>query len=34
MQKKNVIVFLTDQQRFDTTGVHGNPCGLSIRGLL
>lgn len=25
----NVIVFLTDQQRWDTTGVHGNPLGLT-----
>lgn len=23
-EKNNVIVFLMDQQRFDTTGVHGN----------
>lgn len=29
MRKPNVIVFLTDQQRFDTTGVHGNPMGLT-----
>lgn len=29
MKKYNVIVFLTDQQRFDTTGIHGNPCGLT-----
>ncbi len=28
-KKPNVIVFFTDQQRFDTTGVHGNPCGLT-----
>lgn len=27
--KNNVIVFFTDQQRADTTGVHGNPCGLT-----
>lgn len=27
--KNNVIVFLTDQQRFDTTGIHGNPCRLT-----
>lgn len=27
--KYNVIVFFTDQQRADTTGVHGNPCGLT-----
>ncbi|MDD4849327.1 MAG: sulfatase-like hydrolase/transferase [Gemmiger sp.] len=26
---KNVIVFFTDQQRYDTTGVHGNPDGLT-----
>lgn len=25
----NVIVFLTDQQRWDSTGVHGNPLGLT-----
>ncbi len=25
----NVIVFFTDQQRWDTTGVHGNPMGLT-----
>lgn len=29
MRKPNVIVFFTDQQRFDTTGVHGNPMGLT-----
>lgn len=29
MKKPNVIVFFTDQQRFDTTGVHGNPLGLT-----
>jgi len=32
MDKKprpNVIVFFTDQQRWDTTGVHGNPMGLT-----
>lgn len=28
-QKPNVIVFFTDQQRWDTTGVHGNPLGLT-----
>ncbi len=28
-KKPNVVVFFTDQQRFDTTGVHGNPCGLT-----
>lgn len=27
--KPNVIVFFTDQQRHDTTGVHGNPLGLT-----
>ena len=27
--KPNVIVFFTDQQRFDTTGVHGNPLELT-----
>jgi arylsulfatase A-like enzyme len=25
----NVIVFFSDQQRWDTTGVHGNPCDLT-----
>lgn len=25
----NVVVFFTDQQRWDTTGVHGNPLGLT-----
>jgi arylsulfatase A-like enzyme len=29
MSKPNVIVFFTDQQRWDTTGVHGNPLGLT-----
>ncbi|MDR6552911.1 sulfatase-like hydrolase/transferase [Paenibacillus qinlingensis] len=28
-KKPNVIVFFTDQQRFDTTGVHGNPLELT-----
>lgn len=28
-EKPNVIVFFTDQQRMDTTGVHGNPLGLT-----
>lgn len=28
-KKPNVIFFFTDQQRFDTTGVHGNPMGLT-----
>ena len=27
--KPNVIVFFTDQQRWDTTGVHGNPLDLT-----
>ncbi len=27
--KKNVIIFFTDQQRFDTLGVHNNPMGLT-----
>ena len=25
----NVVVFFTDQQRWDTTGAAGNPCGLT-----
>jgi arylsulfatase A-like enzyme len=29
MRKPNVIVFFTDQQRFDTTGLHGNPMDLT-----
>lgn len=29
MKKQNVVVFLTDQQRFDSTGAGGNPCGLT-----
>ena len=29
MPNSNVIVFFTDQQRADTTGVGGNPCGLT-----
>jgi arylsulfatase A-like enzyme len=29
MTKPNVIVFFTDQQRWDTTGVHGNPLDLT-----
>ena len=29
MGKPNVIVFFTDQQRHGTTGVHGNPMGLT-----
>ena len=29
MKKKNVIIFFTDQQRFDTMGLHGNPMGLT-----
>jgi len=28
-RKPNVIVFFTDQQRFDTTGLHGNPMDLT-----
>lgn len=28
-KKPNVIVFFTDQQRWDTTGLHGNPLGLT-----
>ncbi|MFZ7946357.1 sulfatase-like hydrolase/transferase [Neobacillus sp. 19] len=28
-KKPNVIVFFTDQQRWDTTGTHGNPLGLT-----
>lgn len=28
-QKPNVLVFFTDQQRWDTTGAHGNPMGLT-----
>ena len=28
-QKPNVIVFFTDQQRHDSTGVHGNPLNLT-----
>jgi arylsulfatase A-like enzyme len=27
--RPNVVVFYTDQQRWDTTGVHGNPLGLT-----
>jgi arylsulfatase A-like enzyme len=29
MKSPNVIVFFTDQQRWDTTGVHGNPLDLT-----
>ncbi|HEY8596682.1 MAG TPA: sulfatase-like hydrolase/transferase [Devosiaceae bacterium] len=29
MRRPNVIIFFTDQQRHDTTGVHGNPMGLT-----
>lgn len=29
MARPNVIVFFTDQQRFDTSGLHGNPMGLT-----
>lgn len=28
-KQPNVVVFLTDQQRWDTTGVHGNPLDLT-----
>lgn len=28
-KKPNVIVFFTDQQRWDTLGIHGNPCELT-----
>jgi arylsulfatase A-like enzyme len=28
-RRPNVVVFFTDQQRWDTTGVHGNPLGLT-----
>ncbi len=28
-KKPNVIVFFTDQQRWDTSGLHGNPMGLT-----
>lgn len=28
-RRPNVIVFFTDQQRWDTTGAHGNPLGLT-----
>ncbi|HUX22687.1 MAG TPA: sulfatase-like hydrolase/transferase, partial [Spirochaetia bacterium] len=28
-KRPNIVVFLTDQQRWDTTGVHGNPLGLT-----
>ena len=28
-RQPNVVVFFTDQQRWDTTGVHGNPLGLT-----
>ncbi len=27
--KPNVLVFFTDQQRWDSTGIHGNPMGLT-----
>lgn len=29
MARPNIIVFFTDQQRWDTTGVHGNPLNLT-----
>jgi arylsulfatase A-like enzyme len=28
-RRPNVIVFFTDQQRWDSTGVHGNPLNLT-----
>lgn len=28
-ERPNILVFFTDQQRWDTTGVHGNPLGLT-----
>lgn len=28
-RRPNVVVFFTDQQRWDSTGVHGNPLGLT-----
>ena len=28
-RKPNVVVFFTDQQRWDTTGLHGNPLDLT-----
>ncbi len=28
-RRPNVVIFLTDQQRWDTTGVHGNPLDLT-----
>lgn len=28
-RKRNVVVFFTDQQRWDSAGVHGNPLGLT-----
>ena len=27
--RPNVVVFFTDQQRWDTSGLHGNPMGLT-----
>lgn len=29
MKRPNIVIFFTDQQRHDTTGVHGNPMGLT-----
>ena len=29
IRRPNVVFFFTDQQRWDTTGVHGNPLGLT-----
>lgn len=28
-KRPNIVVFFTDQQRWDTTGIHGNPLGLT-----
>ena len=28
-RRPNVVVFFTDQQRWDTTGLHGNPLDLT-----
>ena len=33
-KRPNVIVFFTDQQRWDTTGSHGNPLEGQIRQLV
>lgn len=29
MNKPNVIIVFTDQQRWDSTGINGNPLGLT-----